>query len=56
MKKQKFIVTVDEWKIILYALNELRNRRLAEGKTIYTINDAIVACANAKTKYRKISA
>jgi hypothetical protein len=56
MKKQKYYVTTDEWKIILLALNDLRSRRLAEGKCIDTVNDTILAVANAKTKHVKIPA
>jgi hypothetical protein len=54
MKKQKYYVTKDEWKIILLALNDLRSRRLAEDKCIDTVNDTILAVANAKTKLVKI--
>jgi hypothetical protein len=50
MKKQKYYLTENEWRIILLALNDLRNRRIAEGKCIDTVNDTIIAFVNAKTK------
>lgn len=32
-KKQKYILTQDEWKLIIHALNDLRNQKeLSEGK------------------------
>jgi hypothetical protein len=55
MKKKKFRLTPDEWTLIIHALNDLRNRRLAEGKCIDTVNDTILAFANAKTKRVKIA-
>jgi hypothetical protein len=55
MKKRKFYVSEDEWTIMLHALNDLRNKRIAEGKTIYTVNDTILAVMNAKTKRIRIA-
>ena len=55
MKKQKFRFTVDEWSLIIFALNDLRNRRIAEGKCIDTVNDTILAFVNAKTKQIKVA-
>jgi hypothetical protein len=50
MKKQKYNFTAAEWSLTLHALNELRNKRIAEGKCIDTVNDTILAFVNAKTK------
>jgi len=50
MKKVKYCVTENQWTIIVHALTELRNRRIAEGKCIDTVNDTILAVVNAKTK------
>lgn len=55
MKKKKYYLTDDEWRILIYALNDLRNRRLSEGKAIYTVNDTILAVTNAKTKRIKVT-
>ena len=50
MKKVKYYVTEDEWTIIVHALTDFRNRRIAEGKCIDTVNDTILAVMGAKTK------
>ena len=49
MKKKKYYVTEDEWTLILHALNDFRNRRIAEGKCIDMVNDTMLAVINAKT-------
>ena len=55
MKKIKYYVTEDEWTIILYALTDLRNKRIAEGRCIDTVNDTILAIVDAKTKRMKVA-
>ena len=55
MKKQKYILTQDEWKLIIHALNDLRNQRLSEGRCIDTVNDALFAVMNAKTKRVRVA-
>jgi len=50
MKKTKHLVSYDEWRLIIYALNNLRNSLLAEGKYTDQVDDALVAVMNAKTK------
>lgn len=55
MKKQKYYFTEDECRILIHALTALRNKRIAEGKTIFTINDTILAVMNAKTKRIRIA-
>jgi hypothetical protein len=55
MKKQKFYVAEDKWTIIIHARGTLRNKRLAEGKCIDTVNDTIIAVVNAKTKRIRIA-
>jgi hypothetical protein len=55
MKKQRFFVSEDNWTLIIHALNDLRNKRLAEGKCIDTVNDTILAVVNAKTKRIRIA-
>jgi len=55
MKKKKFYCTHKECLILIHALNDLRNRRIAEGKCIDTVNDAILAVMTAKTKRIRIA-
>ena len=54
MKKIKHLVTYDEWRLIIYALNNLRNCLLAGGKYTDIVDDALLAVMNAKTKKVKI--
>lgn len=54
MKKIKHLVTYEEWRMIIYALNNLRSSLIAEGKYTDTVDDALLAVMNAKTKKVKI--
>ena len=54
MKKNKHLVSYEEWRLIIYALNNLRNSLIAEGKYTDTVDDALLAVMNAKTKKVKI--
>ena len=55
MKKKKYLVTYDEWRLIIYALNGLRNSLIAEGKYTDTVDDALLAVTKAKTKRVKVA-
>jgi len=55
MEKKKFYCSPDGWMILIHALTALRNRRIAEGKCIDTVNDTILAVMSAKTKRIKIA-
>ena len=55
MKKKRYIVTYDEWRLIIYALNNLRNSLLAEGRYTDTVDDALLAVMRAKTKRVKVA-
>ena len=55
MKKKKFSFTYDEWRFIIYALNELRNSLIAEGRYTDTVDETLYKFMNAKTKKVKIS-
>lgn len=55
MKKRKYLVTIEEWRLIIHALNRLRNDLLAEGKYTDTVDDALIAVLKAKTKRVKIA-
>ena len=50
MKKQKYCLTYDEWRFVIYALNNLRNSLIAEGRYTDTVDDALLAVVSAKTK------
>ena len=50
MKKKRYTFTYDEWRLIIYALNNLRNSLIEEGKYSDTVNEALIAVTNAKTK------
>jgi hypothetical protein len=53
MKKKKQIVTYEEWRLIIYALNNLRNSLIAEGRYTDTADDALTAVMKARTKQVK---
>jgi len=50
MKKNKYILTYDEWRLTIYALNNLRNSLISEGRYTDTVDDALLAVMSAKTK------
>jgi hypothetical protein len=55
MKKKRFTFTYPEWQLIIHALNSLRNRLIAEGQYTDTVDDALLAVMNAKTKRVKVA-
>ena len=55
MKKRKMSFTYEEWRLIVYALNKLRNSLIAEGRHTDTVDDALIAAMNAKTKWVKVA-
>ena len=55
MKKKKFYFTCAEWQLIIHALNSLRNKLIAEGRYTDTVDDALLAVMNAKTKRVKVA-
>ncbi|MDL2294450.1 hypothetical protein LJC60_07465 [Ruminococcaceae bacterium OttesenSCG-928-D13] len=55
MKKIKHLVSYDEWRLIIYALNNLRSSLITEGKYTDTVDDALLAVMNAKTKRVRVS-
>lgn len=55
MKKKKYLVTYEEWRLIIHALNGLRNSLIAKGKYTDTVDDALLAVMNAKTKRIRIA-
>ncbi len=55
MKKTKYHLTNEQHSLLLHALNELRNKRLAAGQNITTVNDTLLAVMNAKTKRVRVA-
>lgn len=55
MKKKKYMVTYDEWRLIIHALNGLRNSLIVKGQYTDTVDDALLAVMNAKTRRVKIA-
>jgi len=53
--KKKYYLTYDEWRLIIQALNGLRNKLMAQGSYTDTVDDALLAVMNAKTRKVKIA-
>ena len=56
MRSQKYSIAIDEKerRIILNALNELRNRLLAEGRYTDAVDDVLIKVVNAPIRKFKI--
>ena len=56
MRSQKYYIEIDEKerRIILNALNELRNRLLAEGRYTDAVDDVLIKVVNAPIRKFKI--
>ena len=56
MRNQKHYIAIDEneWRIILNALNTLRNKLLAEGRYTDAVDDVLIKVVNAPVKKFKI--
>ena len=56
MRSQKYYISIDEKerRIILNALNELRNRLLAEGRYTDAVDDVLIKVVNAPIRKFKI--
>ncbi len=50
MKKKRVALRETEWRLVLYALNELRNSRIAEGRYTDFIDELMVKIAKAPVK------
>ena len=55
--KQKYYLalTSEEWRLMIKALNKLRNRLISEGRYNDAVDEMLVKVANAKTKKFKIT-
>ena len=56
MRNQKYYIAIDESerRIILNALNTLRNKLLAEGRYTDTVDDLLIKVVNAPVKKFKV--
>ena len=52
---KKITLNQDEWRIILYALNRLRNDMIREGRHTDVIDEVILKINKAPVKRRKIA-
>ena len=54
--KQKYYLalTIEEWRIMLVALNTFRNRLISKGRYTDAVDEVLIKVANAKTKKFKI--
>ena len=54
--KQKYYLTlsIEEWRLMLVALNTFRNRLISEGRYTDAVDEVLIKAANAKTKKFKI--
>ena len=54
--KQKYYLalSIEEWRLMLVALNTVRNRLISEGRYTDAVDEVLIKVANAKTKKFKI--
>lgn len=54
--KQKYYLalSIEEWRLMLVALNTFRNRLISEGRYTDAVDEVLIQVANAKTKKFKI--
>ena len=55
MKKKKIILSEAEWRCILYALNELRNALISEGRYTDIVDETILKIVKAPVRKMKIA-
>ena len=50
--KQKYYLalSIEEWQLMLVALNTFRNRLISEGRYTDAVDEVLIKVANAKTK------
>ncbi len=55
--KQKYYLalTTEEWRLMIEALNNLRNRLILENRYTDAVDEVLIKVANAKTKRFKIT-
>ena len=54
--KQKYYLalSIEEWQLMLVALNTFRNRLISEGRYTDAVDEVLIKASNAKTKKFKI--
>ena len=52
---KKVCVSYDEWRLIVHALNRLRNDLISEGHYTDTVDDALMVAMKAKSKWVKVA-
>jgi len=50
MKKTRYYLSEDEWRVIIHALNDMRNGLIAEGRYTDAVDDTLLAIMSVKTK------
>ena len=55
MKKTKIYLTEVEWRFVIHSLNALKTKLHSEGQYTDTVDDALLAVMNAKTKRIKVA-
>ena len=55
--KQKYYLTlsIEEWRLMLVALNTFRNRLISESRYTDAVDEVLIKAANAKIKRFKIT-
>ena len=57
MKKKKWIaLNEDEWRLLLYAMNEFRTSLIAEGRYTDVVDEVILKIISAPIKKVKVAA
>ena len=55
MKRKWIALNEAEWRLVLYALNELRNRLIAEGRYTDVVDEVMTKIINAPVKRIKVA-
>ena len=55
MKKKRVILSEAEWKLVVYALNELRTGLIAEGRYTDVVDEVMLKIIKAPVKKLKIA-
>jgi len=55
MKKKKISLTIDEWRLVIYALNKLRTDLINEGRYTDVVDETLIKVINARTKRVRVS-
>jgi len=53
---KKITLTVAEWRLVIHALNKLRNSLIAEGRYTDVIDETLLKIINAPTRKVKVPA